>query len=551
MPRPNILFLMTDQQRFDALGCAGNAKIHTPNLDALAASGVQFTNAFTPTPICVAARMSLITGHRISRHRRPENAPLPGPVPELPTLMSLLAQAGYWTQAVGKMHFSGRHYGFHDHQSMEECPKHRIDDDYLQYLHQNGVKTRFPQGIRDLLYFQPQTSGIPLEHAPNTWVANRSIDFIRQHRKHRPEKPFFLWSSWISPHPPFAPCEPYDTMYDPNEMLPPAYTDRPLDNLPPSLWGHRARLDGAHRDPERIRRIRALYYGLISHVDDSIGRILSELEAQGIADNTIICFFSDHGDMLGDHGLSQKNCPYEPSIHIPMLMRWPNRTETGHVCNDLVSLLDILPTFTTELGLPHPEPNQLPGSTLLGQPGGGLSDPRDTLAIDYAHGQNRWVAVRTQTHTYTHFAHGGVEELYDLQTDSHQTQNIASADPGLTMQLRNHATAWERQHGFPEALNGNEFRTYPNPDHTPNEADCRTVSLNTGPWPKRLPKDERDTVESFADAFTRAIQKEPTLFPNKLSLDHYHTQLAQQPPDSHASDTLNGTPWETACTVSQ
>lgn len=160
MNQPNILVLMTDQQRFDALGCANNPHKKTPNLDALAASGVHFTQAVTP--ICVATRLSFITGHRIAPHRRPANAPLPGPIPKLPTLMSLLAQKGYWTQGIGKMHFKGRHFGFHDIQSMDECPTHRIDDDYLQYLHTNSIKTRFPQGIRDLLYYQPQTNAMPI-----------------------------------------------------------------------------------------------------------------------------------------------------------------------------------------------------------------------------------------------------------------------------------------------------------------------------------------------------------------------------------------------------
>ena len=109
MKRPNILVLMTDKQRFDALSCAGSPEIRTPNLDALAASGVRFSQAVTPTPVCVAARMSFITGHRISRHHWVSTSALPGPLPELSTLMGSLLSAGYWTQGIGKMHFRGSH----------------------------------------------------------------------------------------------------------------------------------------------------------------------------------------------------------------------------------------------------------------------------------------------------------------------------------------------------------------------------------------------------------------------------------------------------------
>ena len=538
---------MTDQQRADALGCSGNPAIRTSNMDALATSGVRFSQAVTPTPVCVAARMSFITGHRAARTHWMANSALPGPPPEFPTMMTLLLQSGYWTQGIGKMHFRGRKYGLRNLQTMEEGINHWIDDDYIRYLRENNVRTRYPKGFRDLLYFQPQTCGIPVEHHMNTWVADRSVDFLQEHTRYRPHQPFFLWSSWISPHPPFAPCEPYDDMYDPADLDLPNFADRPIETLSPTLYGNRARLDGAHHDPDRMRRLRALYQGLVSHVDDGVGRILAELDALGLSENTLVLFTSDHGEMMGDHGLCQKNCPYESSVRIPYLLRWPGKTEPGRVCTDLVSLLDVFPTLIEELGLTYPEEHgPLTGANLIGAEGGGLSQPRDAMVIDYGQNAGRWLSVCTHTHKYAFFAHGGIEELYDLENDPQEQHNIATEQPELTAQFRNQITTWEKQHGLSNSFDGDTLRVHPGPDRIPTETECRTVSLNDGPWPKRLPEDEQHSIETYAEAFTRAISKEATLSPDKLSIDQYKEKILQLGPYDSGGESLEGTPWENA-----
>ncbi len=544
---PNILVLMTDQQRADAMGCSGNDRIQTPNMDALAASGVRFSQAVTPTPVCVAARMSFITGHRASRTHWMANNALPGPLPELPTMMTLLLQQGYWTQGIGKMHFKGRHYGLRNLLTMEEGISHWVDDDYIRYMRSQGVKTRFPKGLRDLLYFQPQTCGIPVEHHHNTWVADRSVDFLREHTLNRQDQPFFLWSSWISPHPPFAPCEPYDEMYDPAEMDLPAFSERPIESLAPSLIGSRGRLDGAHRDPDRMRRLRALYNGLVSHVDDGVGRILSELDSLGLADNTVVLFTSDHGEMLGEHGLSQKNCPYESSVRIPFLLRWPGKTEAGRVSEDHVSLLDVFPTLIDELGLSYPEEHgPLTGESLLGAAGGGLQENRDAMVIDYSMGAGRWLSIRNKTHKYAYFFSAGTEELYNLEDDPHEKSNLIKEQPGLASEFRTQVTEWEHLHGLSASFDGDTLRSYPGPSSIPTETECRNVTLNDGPWPKRLPESEKESIESFAEAFTRAISKETSLTPEKLSIDLYKSKVLQSGPRDSGGESLQGTPWEDA-----
>ena len=344
---------------------------------------------------------------------------------------------------------------------MEEGVAHRVDDDYLRYLRDTGVQARFPKGMRDLLYFQPQTSGVPVEHSASNWVADRSIEFLREHVRYRPDQPFFLWSSWIAPHPPFAPSEPYDGLYDPAAMALPEYADRPVGDLPSALWPHRARLDGAHRDPDRMRRIRALYYGLIGQVDDGIARIMAALRELGLEQNTVVLFTADHGEMLGDHGLSQKNCPYEPSVRVPLLLRWPGRTHAGATCDDPVGLTDVLPTLVAELGLGYPaDQGPLPGESLLGVPGGGLASGRGDYVIDYGQGARRWIAVRTRRHKYALFAcDGGREELYELEADPHERHNLTAARagayrrvprarPGVGAHLRPGPGAWRVEASF-------------------------------------------------------------------------------------------------------
>ena len=546
MPQPNILVLMTDQQRHDALCCSGNDEIRTPNLDALAASGVRFSQAVTPTPVCVAARMSFITGHRVSQTHWVGNNAIPGPIPELPTMMGTLLNAGYWTQGIGKMHFRGRHYGLQHLQTMEEGVDHYIDDDYIRYLRANGVRTRFPKGFRDLLMMQPQTCGIPVEHHMNTWVADQSVEFLQEHVRHRTEQPFFLWSSWISPHPPFAPCEPYDSIYDPGKMGLPHYADRPIEDLPPGLLNQRGRLDGSHRDPDRIRRVRALYNGLVSHVDDGVGQILAELENLGIADNTVVLFVSDHGEMLGDHGIGQKFCPYEHSVRIPFLLCWPGRTDAGRVSNDLVSLLDVYPTILDELGIPYSTDHPpLTGTSLLGQSGGGLGIERDAMVIDFGAERTRWMALRSQDRFYTFFANGGVEECYDLAGDPWEERNLIDDPPGWVADWKARLIDWEHEHGLSQSFDGNTLRSYDAPP-PPREEDCRYINLNDGAWPKRMPLDEKDDIESFPEAFDRMISKETSLSPDKLSIAQYREKIEASKPNAEGGESLVGTVWEDA-----
>jgi arylsulfatase A-like enzyme len=262
--------------------------------------------------------------------------------------------------------------------------------------------------------------------------------------------------------------------------------------------------------------------------------VLDELDALGMADDTAVLFVSDHGDMLGDHGLSQKNVPYEPSVRIPMILRWPGRTAAGTVCDDLVGLTDVLPTLIEELAVSYPkELSPLPGASLLGRSGGGLAKPREVYAIDYGHDRQRWICLRSQTRKYMLWADGGTEELYDLENDPTELRNTANDDPEETRRLRTQALAWERERGLPRSFEDGAFRVFA-PASLPKR-EPKGVNLNEGMWPDRLPPEQTPEVESFPEAFSRAIAKETALSPEKLSLTDYKRKSG--PP-------LTGTPWE-------
>jgi arylsulfatase A-like enzyme len=453
-------------------------------------------------------------------------------------MMTCLADAGYRTHGVGKFHFHRRPHGFMHQELMEECIDQLTDDDYLQHLQAAGIPTRYPQGHRDLLYYQPQTCTIPEAHSQNRWVADRSNVFLDEHARFRRDQPFFLWSSWIAPHPPFAPVEPYDTMYEPAEIPQPIFTDRPIESLPAPTWAHRGRLEGAHHDPDRMARIKALYYGQVSHVDAAISSVLETLDRLGLAENTLVIFCSDHGEMLGDHGLSQKNTPYEASIRVPLILRWPNRIGAGRTCSDLVGLTDILPTLLDASGAAYPaDLPPLPGNSLLERDGGGLSEARQWFAIDFGHDNQRWVCLRSAEKKYVYWASGGVEEAYDLASDPEERANLAdvSDPPAWVAQARNAAIAWEKEYGLPDrSLIQGRWRYWPAP--VPIDEPFGLVTINDGNWPENLPKDYPKPVQSFADAFNQAIRKETTLSPEKLSINAY---LAQ-------GGSLDGTVWEHA-----
>jgi len=267
--RPNILLLFTDQQRFDTIAAGGFDHMSTPNMDRLVRTGCIYTHAYSPNPVCIPARHNLLTGLGARFHGYTQN--LKHPLDHrLPVLPRILSDNGYTTRAIGKMHFqpTRRHNGFDTMELMEETPRVREHDEYAMYLKEVGLgHIQNIHGLRSLLYMVPQRSLIPEAHHGSTWVGDRSVDFLKNAQG---KGPWFLWSSWIAPHPPFDVPDTFADLYV-NRELPEPYVSETATS--PLAQQRRQSADiPTGKEKAYLRRMRELYFSAISLVDKNIGR---------------------------------------------------------------------------------------------------------------------------------------------------------------------------------------------------------------------------------------------------------------------------------------
>jgi arylsulfatase A-like enzyme len=418
MNKPNILLITTDQQRFDTICAGGYEYMHTPNLDRLVNEGCLFTNAYSPNPVCMSARHNIISGLPAKHHSFDDNYfddshRMPY---DIPTFAELLANDGYETVAIGKMHFQPyrRHNGFDRLHLMDEIPIFRQEDDYAVYLKDNGLhQYRSMHGVRHLLYMLPQQSFIPTEHHGSTWVANKTIDAMKDNNGKRP---FMIWSSFIQPHPPFDIPKEWANIYDKVE-LPESYES--ITPISPLAEENKHIADYPNED--YLKRAKQLYCSAISFVDYNIGRILDYLEEMGQMDNTLIIFTSDHGEMFGDNGTFQKFLPYDSSSKIPFIVRYPKYMEAGTIDDRMVDLNDLLPTFLDTAEVEYPANLKLPGESIFIKEG--IKD-RNYQYIEHNKGNKRWVSLRNNRYKYNYYYGGGIEELFDMQNDPKERINL-------------------------------------------------------------------------------------------------------------------------------
>ncbi len=345
----HILFIFCDQFRYDCIGENGNPYIQTPYLDALARESVKFDRCYTPAPVCVPARLSMLSGQYAARTGNSNNNPKLKYAGE--GFYSALTRSGFNSCCIGKMHHVWDKYGslgFGKRYTQEELS--HPDDDYTKFIAEGPYKNVFDyNGQRTEMYYVPQVAQLPAEAHPTQWIGDRSVEFIRSCDPENEN--VFLMSSFIHPHPPFCPPAPWNKLYRGYDVIEPFVPDgydyekyRPLMHL---TFGVK-RLDLSRLD---LLRLRDFYYACVSFVDYQVGRIIAALKEKGMYDDTVIIFSTDHGEMLGDYENMGKRTMLSPASRVPFMWRIPGHApQTRH---DVASLVDIAPTLLSMFGVPY------------------------------------------------------------------------------------------------------------------------------------------------------------------------------------------------------
>jgi arylsulfatase A-like enzyme len=467
--QPNILLIMTDQQRWDTLGCYGAPVCRTPHIDGLADRGVRFQSAYTPTSPCSPGRAALFTGLYPHKNGVLVNGDTLNP--SVPNLADSLAGAGYSLGYAGKWHvdqarvpsdygFEGKDfpgYGYPPARGTVEglrfSQHHDMPPHYDEYLAERGygaprvLEAHYgdnPAHNNQEMYAL-QSGGI--ETSFETMVAEFTIDLLRKFAAARENdgKPFFIWTNFWGPHTPCLLPEPYYSMYDPVAVPEePSFVEtwdrKPrVHELYERYWGLRS---GGWQG---WREIIARYWGYVTMIDDLVGRILAELKALGLLDDTLVVYTTDHGDQMGAHRLIEKGpFAYEESWRLPMVVAHPQCNTPGAISNDFVLLHDLFPTFLDAAGLDLPEEpdSQSFLANMLGHP-----FPTRRHSIYGAFTGHIFPAplrfVRTRTHKLV-FNQVDMGELYDLTNDPHEMVNLidlpetADVQAALMKQMREH-----------------------------------------------------------------------------------------------------------------
>jgi arylsulfatase len=436
--KPNILFIMDDQHRFDYLGCLSADFVRTPNIDRLASRGVTFTHAFTNSPLCAPARIALASGLQPARLGALDNSSfLP---PHVTTFYQRLRDNGYRVGCVGKLdlakpdHYNGRYgdrpcayqWGF-THPEECEGKMHAGGSQtplgpYGFFLQEKGLFDDFHQDYKKraksgYILNASYDSVLPTEAFEDAYIGRRAAEWIE---KVPDDFPWFQFVSFVGPHDPYDPPTEYADKYR-NAAMPGAISE-PLDQKP--AWVKRKKVTD---DPAVIEETRRQYCAAIELIDDQIGLILDALERRGMLEHTYIVFTSDHGEMLGDHGLYQKSVAYEQAIRIPLIVSGPD-IKNGVVSDTLVELIDLNPTVCEWAGLPL-QPHLDAKSIVPFLSGSADSHRTDIISSEY-----NFKSLRTRTHKLIQ-NFNDIPELYDLTEDPHELRNVAGERQPLVREL--------------------------------------------------------------------------------------------------------------------
>ena len=464
MERDNILLITTDQQRFDTIQALGNGSIFTPHLNYLYTQGTAYTRCYADCPICVPSRTTLMTGQHGYDSGVISNATheqvMRQATAERRTLPALLTDAGYQTKAVGKMHFDPARacYGFEST---------LLPLDYLRECERRGLRPKVHGAME--CEPAPALSTVETKDSITTWTVDRSIDFLDTRD---PLRPFFLWTSFTKPHPPFDPCRDFWDLYAGVPMPEPVYGDwsRELERAPQGfLAGSYENTDLHLYGPAQLAAVRRAYYAMITQVDYALGRLFACLRESGLDGNTWVIFTSDHGEMLGDHHMSQKNLFFEGSAHVPCLILPPKGRglPVNRRVDTLAQLTDVFATVLAIAGAPAPP--QAQGVDLR------ADYPERTF---YGNSLDVNFCVMRDGFKLVYSACGDHTLLFDMDNDPMERRDLAALPAyaerrqELFAELLAH-TARTR----PQALENGYFRTRPAP-RRPGDVQTRWLGFH-------------------------------------------------------------------------
>ncbi|WP_240795478.1 arylsulfatase [Aquibacillus halophilus] len=458
--KPNIVLIMVDQMRADCMSIEDHPVVDTPNIDQLARQGIRFSNAYAATPTCVPARASIMTGMSQTKTGRV------GYQEKVEwnyehTLAGELVKSGYHTQAIGKMHvYPARNLcGFHNvvlhdgylhynrkkHENLELESFNLTGDDYLPWLKSKAGSSSdlIDIGLDCNASTVARPWHLPESLHPTNWVVSESIDFLR---RRDPGKPFFLKMSFVRPHPPFDPPQAFYDMYK----------DLDLPVPPVGDWVSREDIDREGLNPvtlkgnvpdQRFKRAQAAYYALITQIDYQIGRFKNAMEEYGVLDNTVIMFVSDHGELLGDHCYFRKALPYQGSVRVPFILSDPGdllQLHQNEKINNPVELRDIMPTLLDIANVPVPD--TVDGQSVLSLCKGN-NKWRKYIHGEHAYGKLSHHYLTDGKEKYIWYSQTGEEQLFNLQNDSKELENLSSKE-------KNRLTYW--RHILIKELTGRE-----------------------------------------------------------------------------------------------
>ena len=411
MKPTNFLVILSDEHNKRVLGCEGHPMIRTPNLDRLAASGTRFTSAYTNCPICVPARASFATGEYVHRHRCWDNAiAYDG---RIPSWGHRLMEQGHRVSSIGKLHY------------VDSDPKRNGFDEEILPLHiVNGVGDLLGL-IRDELPRRAGAAKLGPEAGPgeseythyDRAIATETVEWLRKRKAERSDKPWVLYVGFVSPHfPLIAPPEFYALYPEDKIPMPDMYEEAERPRHPFTDAMRKCMCFDEPFDAPMVRRAIAAYMGLVSFLDDNVGKILAALQETGLAENTRVMYSSDHGDNLGTRGMWGKSTMYEESAGIPLLLAGPE-VPVGNVCPTPVSLVDGFQTFIHAVGAAaDPRDASLPGHSLLDIAQGYV--PSRTILSEYhaAAAITGSYMIRNGRFKYIHYV-GLPPMLFDLDAD--------------------------------------------------------------------------------------------------------------------------------------